>query len=1178
MIAMRRLPLLALLLLLPLAAPHLVAQDGDDVVAKLGALNWNTNEGKSIDDAARGLALRSWANVGEAEGKEDVYITWPSDQHVAYVAVDLYIGWRSFPAPRLTTGNKYFDPDYIKAIFANETAQTKRVRIEGEAATKGMLVDRWGKNGPIDYYYVKVVGVTADGSFFDIKEVCVGSRMYREDPRFDLPNAPDDAECFAFKRPDGNRNLMTRWEPYGEEWAEGHKPALPPLQIANASAPIEEKLGVLLWDTNGGAYHDGEQGTTLRVWANTGNKRGNEDLLIHLAEPVNPKAKWIDVFFGWRLFPVRRLRVGDKYYDPEYIKALHANATVQGKHVRVEADVFASGWMMDSVKENGPIDYYYIKLVGVTEDERYFDIRDWSVGTVTDRADERWKIEAAPEDLSTVGHIKRPKGGSYSQMTKWEPYGTEWAPGHEPPPPVRYYPEGSATLLDKLAALNWDTNGGKMDDSGTGSALRVWDNTGGGHGKEDVFITWDPEQGHKFTHIDLWFAWRNFPVPRFTPASQYYDADYVQAIFNNEAAQSKRLRVPYPASHCLVDRIATNGTLEYYYVKPVGITEDGRMIDITHWSVASTERRADPRWELEGAPDGAVEFKRPKGDRNLKTKWEKYGTKWAEGHEPPKIEKNYPAGSASIVDRMGALTWETNGGRQKDDGGGYALRNWEMDRNGNVDIIVSWGEQSRQFAKFHLFAAWRNFPVPRFTVGDPYHDADYVKAIWDNEAAQSKHTTIDAATVPGRAFVLKSGGKPHAFYYLKLAGETADGQLVDIDNWSIGSAGYRADPRWELPAPPQGAIPSVELVLGDRNLMTRWEPYGTSWARGHEPARPMRTYPPGNSPIEVKLGGLNWETNEGKSMDDGAGTSLRNWEIGPNGNAQVIFMWGEQRVGTPVKIHVFWTWRNFPVPRLTTGGSHYDADYIKAIWSNETAQTKHLELDATKVPGNAFLDARSPNEWYYAKLVGETADGTLFDIEDWSIGSASYRADPRWKLPAPPEGELPKVDRPKGDRNLKTRWESYGTAWAPGHEPAGPVRIYPPGDADLVTKLGALDWNTNGGKATDDKKGVALRNWEMGGKGNVDIIFSWEEQSVQLAKIHVVWAWRNFPLARMTNGQGQFDADYLKAIWANEAAQSKHAEINVADAPKQCFIDSGRAGRPHQWYYAKLIGETADGQ
>jgi hypothetical protein len=85
----------------------------------------------------------------------------------------------------------------------------------------------------------------------------------------------------------------------------------------------------------------------------------------------------------------------------------------------------------------------------------------------------------------------------------------------------------------------------------------------------------------------------------------------------------------------------------------------------------------------------------------------------------------------------------------------------------------------------------------------------------------------------------------------------------------------------------------------------------------------------------------------------------------------------------------------------------------------------------------AVEDPSPEHSYGYLKLVGVTADNQLVDVIDWSIGTKLYRE--RAKLPPPPKEQANKVqqlvDRPKGNRQLKTAWEKYGDRWAPGFEP-----------------------------------------------------------------------------------------------------------------------------------------------
>ena len=153
------------------------------------------------------------------------------------------------------------------------------------------------------------------------------------------------------------------------------------------------------------------------------------------------------------------MTVGTMYTDNSYLEAIFNNQTAQTKHARIPfaAIVQAGGWFVDSVQANGPITYEYMKLVGVTPDERLIDIRNWNVGSKSERADtSRSRIPGGgappPNGASGLPVLQRLQG-SRDQMTTWEPIGTEWAPGFAPDPSagLREPAPPTASWADKVS-------------------------------------------------------------------------------------------------------------------------------------------------------------------------------------------------------------------------------------------------------------------------------------------------------------------------------------------------------------------------------------------------------------------------------------------------------------------------------------------------------------------------------------------------------------------------------------------------------------------------------------------------------------------------------------------------------------------------------------------------------
>ena len=81
---------------------------------RLGALNWNTNEGAS-SDGDTGSALRNW-ELPPSGGNEALYFSIDQPQDYEAQRIWVFYSWRSFPAPRLTKGDRHYEAAYVQAL------------------------------------------------------------------------------------------------------------------------------------------------------------------------------------------------------------------------------------------------------------------------------------------------------------------------------------------------------------------------------------------------------------------------------------------------------------------------------------------------------------------------------------------------------------------------------------------------------------------------------------------------------------------------------------------------------------------------------------------------------------------------------------------------------------------------------------------------------------------------------------------------------------------------------------------------------------------------------------------------------------------------------------------------------------------------------------------------------
>ncbi|MBM4392052.1 MAG: hypothetical protein FJ090_13100 [Deltaproteobacteria bacterium] len=179
------------------------------------------------------------------------------------------------------------------------------------------------------------------------------------------------------------------------------------------------------------------------------------------------------------------------------------------------------------------------------------------------------------------------------------------------------------SIANALGALEWNTNGGKSFDEGKGTALRNWECTGP-KGLADVVIGWTLDSS--VVAYDLYLGWRQFPLGRCTRTDRYFDAAYLQAMFDNQLGQAARVRLP-PGALAVVDQVAANGPNDWYYAKLVGVRGDGSMVNVRGWSLGSAAYRSSGAQPgIPAASVAPVPFRRPPGHRDWKTAWEPQGT------------------------------------------------------------------------------------------------------------------------------------------------------------------------------------------------------------------------------------------------------------------------------------------------------------------------------------------------------------------------------------------------------------------------------------------------------------------------------------------------------------------------------------------------------------------------
>jgi hypothetical protein len=103
------------------------------------------------------------------------------------------------------------------------------------------------------------------------------------------------------------------------------------------------------------------------------------------------------------------------------------------------------------------------------------------------------------------------------------------------------------SVPEKLSSLTWQTNEGRSMDDGRGTALKYWEQR---DTPTDVYVQWEAHE-HNLKALDLYYAWRNFPVKRMTKTGTLQRAS-LSAVRASLTVVFPRSREATPMENCLV--------------------------------------------------------------------------------------------------------------------------------------------------------------------------------------------------------------------------------------------------------------------------------------------------------------------------------------------------------------------------------------------------------------------------------------------------------------------------------------------------------------------------------------------------------------------------------------------------------------------------------------------------
>jgi hypothetical protein len=145
----------------------------------LSQLNWNWNDGANMSDKGTGRPLRNWDRQSKMENRlDDIFLSWDK-QPVVFEEYLVFIGWQGWPNAIIEKDHPegYFLPEYVENLANNKFNSVKYVTVKASAVPVNCLKFPASRTDN-EFYYVKVVGKTADNTFHDVKG-CILASEYR---------------------------------------------------------------------------------------------------------------------------------------------------------------------------------------------------------------------------------------------------------------------------------------------------------------------------------------------------------------------------------------------------------------------------------------------------------------------------------------------------------------------------------------------------------------------------------------------------------------------------------------------------------------------------------------------------------------------------------------------------------------------------------------------------------------------------------------------------------------------------------------------------------------------------------------------------------------------------------------------------------------------------------------
>lgn len=148
-------------------------------------LNWEWSEDAMMVDKGKGKPLRNWDRQTKLTPRlDDIYLNW-ENQNAPIDEYLVFIGWQGWPYAIIQKDHPegVFLPEFVENLANNNFNSVKYFTVKASEVPNNCIKFPASETDN-EFYYVKLVGKTANDEYYDIKGCTLASEYQREKQGF----------------------------------------------------------------------------------------------------------------------------------------------------------------------------------------------------------------------------------------------------------------------------------------------------------------------------------------------------------------------------------------------------------------------------------------------------------------------------------------------------------------------------------------------------------------------------------------------------------------------------------------------------------------------------------------------------------------------------------------------------------------------------------------------------------------------------------------------------------------------------------------------------------------------------------------------------------------------------------------------------------------------------------